>query len=122
MFPYKINYENSNWDTEEGGKAQNDIETADKQIFLDDDYLEYSFELSPAQLNNIKRYNATAKEYVEVEVDNCELTEDGKYFNCRSVEGGLLSEIRGNQSNAANTSYATILDNRDGSDLFYKKN
>ena len=61
----------------------------------------------------------TAKDYVEVEVDDCELFDKKRYLNCRSVENGLLSEIRQNQSNAASTSYATIIDNHDGSDLFY---
>ena len=122
MFPYKVNYEYSNWDTAEGEKARNEIETVDKDIFINDDYLEYSFELTPQQLKNIRTYNKSANDYVEVEVDHCELTADNKYLNCRSVDGGLLNEIRNGQNNAAGTSYATILDNHDGSDLFYRKN
>ena len=122
MFPYKVNYEYSNWDTSEGERVRNEIESADKEIFVNDDYLEYSFELTPQQLKNIRTYNKSANDYVEVEVDQCELTADGKYLNCRSVDNGLLSEIRKGQNNAAGTSYATILNDHDGSDLFYRKN
>ena len=40
------------------------------------------------------------------------------YLNCRSVNGGLLDEIRKNSQDGSVTGYATILNNKDGSDLF----
>ena len=120
MFPNEnLGVNNTNWDTEEGQAAKNSIETADTDIFTNDNYLEYSFELTPSQLKKIRSYNRKASQYVEVKVDNCEITDKGIYLNCRSVVGGLLDEIRKSANDGSNTGYATILKNKDGSQLFY---
>ena len=123
LFPVETNSEiSTNWDTEEGEEAKIAIENAADQIFNDDEYLQYSFELNPTQIKNIRAYNRSAASYVDIPVDKCELTEKGTYLKCRSVDGGLLYEIRSSQNDGSNSSYATILDNHDGSDLFYSSN
>ena len=122
LFPNaNLSEKETNWDTEEGRIAKSEIENANTDIFIDDKYVEYSFSLSPQQIKNIRVYNRTATQYVEVEVDNCELSEKGFYLNCRSVIGGLLDEIRKESQDGSVTGYATILNNKDGSDLFYRK-
>ncbi len=112
---------NTNWDSNEGEIAISVIESTNMSIFSDTEYLDYSFSLTPEQLKNIRGYNRNAKQYADVLVDNCEVTEKGMYLNCRSVEGGLLDEIRKSENDASNTKYATVLNNKDGSNLFYRK-
>ena len=119
LFPNaNLSEKETNWDTEEGRIAKTEIEDANTDIFTDEKYVEYSFSLSPQQIKNIRVYNRTASSYVDVLVDNCKLTEKGMYLNCRSVNGGLLDEIRKNSQDGSVTGYATILNNKDGSDLF----
>ena len=120
MFPNGYSsYEKTNWDTGEGITVKSEIEDANTNIFTDDNYIEYSFELTPLQIKNIKSYNSKATSYIDVAVDNCEITKEKRYLNCRSVNGGLLDEIRKSMTDESNVSYATILNNHDGLDLIY---
>ena len=115
-------YEKTNWDTSEGIITKSEIESTDTSIFTDDSMIQYSFELNPIQIKNIREYNKSAESYVEVPVDNCKITKENRYINCRSVSGGLLDEIRKGMNDESNTSFATIINNHDGLDLIYNGN
>ena len=115
-------YENTNWDTSEGIITKSVIESSNTDIFTDESMIQYSFSLNKNQINNIRDYNRSAESYVEVQVDNCEITKDNRYINCRSVSGGLLDEIRKSMNDESNISYATIINNHDGLDLIYNGN
>ena len=107
----------TNWDTQEGRQAVKVIEETDTRAFINNDIVQYSFSLTPQQIKNIRSYNRTASDYVDVKVDNCVVDERGIYLNCKVTEESILDQIRKNQNDASSTGYASINDGRDGTNL-----
>ncbi len=78
--------DNTNWSTEYGTIAKNEIAESSSRITNDDYYLEYSFDLTPESIREIKNYNSRMEKnggYLNNTLSNCTLTND-KYFNCES--------------------------------------
>ncbi len=104
LFPNGLDREN-NWSTPEGQQAREEIEASSNSIITSDEYLEYSFELTPEAITTIKNYNKN-KNYTDNSLRNCEI-KDGKYFNCQSE---FLNNIRAGGS----TNYGIVVNKGDG--------
>ena len=89
---------NSNWATEYGKIAKNEIEKSSSQI-NSDLYLEYSFDLTPQSIREIKSYNRKVEGqggYLnDTKISGTCTQKDNKFFNCKS---SFLEEIRGGNS------------------------
>lgn len=107
----------TNWDTQEGRQAVKVIEETDTRAFINNDIVQYSFSLTPQQIKNIRSYNRTASDYVDVKVDNCVVDERGIYLDCKVTEESILDQIRKNQNDASSSGYASINDGKDGTNL-----
>ena len=107
----------TNWDTQEGRQAVKVIEETDTRAFINNDIVQYSFSLTPQQIKNIRSYNRTASDYVDVKVDNCVVDERGIYLDCKVTEESILDQIRKNQNDASSTGYASINDGKDGTNI-----
>ena len=123
LFPHQENAALSstetNWDTQEGQVAIKVIEETDTDVFVNDEAVQYSFTLTPRQIKNIRSYNRTASDYVDVEVDDCYLDERGIYLNCKIGEESILNDIRNNQGNAL-TNYADVVNGKDGTNIVFE--
>lgn len=113
LFPNGV-IESSNWATVEGQIAANAIESTSDMIRNSNDLLEYSISLTPEQIRALKEYNATHKDFVSEEIDNCEIT-NGIYRNCRST---FLEILRGNTTELGTTQYGTLNPEYNGSKHF----
>ena len=106
MFPSGITKENSNWLTEEGQKAKEQIETTANDLVTDEEYLDYSITLSPTQIKNIREYNKNSGGYSDELIYNCDKDPvDGYYYNCNSY---FLDVLRGNAMEYSSGTYGNI--------------
>ena len=101
LFPNNVSNK-TNWFTENGINAKNDIEESAESISRSEkDYLEYSIELTPEVINNIKLYNASntsntnSMGYINNTLKDCTI-ENGIFINCKS---DFLQGIRNGSNN-----------------------
>ncbi len=97
LFPNDLSKNsNSNWQTEVGKIATNEIQKSSSSMTTNK-YLEYSFDLTPQSIKNIRTYNTQMEAqggYLNNTLKGC-TEQDGKFFNC---ESSFLNEIRGRNS------------------------
>ncbi len=106
LFPSGNLKENSNWSTEKGLKAKEDIESSSDELKTDEKYLDYSITITPSQIKNIKEYNETNSNYVDELIYNCDKDPvDGIYYNCNSY---FMDLLRGNVTEYSNGTYGNI--------------
>ena len=94
-----------NWDDADGRAAQSEIEASADTLVTTDEYLEYRFTLSKAQINELKKYNKEKQGYqTSIELYGCEDPDsnDGVFLNCKSRF--LQEDILKN----SNSRYATV--------------
>ena len=94
-----------NWDDADGRAAQAEIEASADTLVTTDEYLEYRFTLSKAQINELKKYNKEKQGYqTSIELYGCEDPDsnDGVFLNCKSRF--LQEDILKN----SNSRYATV--------------
>ena len=104
----------TNWDNENAKQVKDVIESTGKSVFTNPDFIQYSFTIGPDQIKSIRSYNNNnTSSYINTELNNCQV-KDGMYFNCRSK---FMDEIRNGNVDTSST-YATVNDNKDGSNLF----
>ena len=104
----------TNWDNENAKQLKDVIESTGKSVFTNPDFIQYSFTIGPDQIKSIRSYNNNnTSSYINTELNNCQV-KDGMYFNCRSK---FMDEIRNGNVDTSST-YATVNDNKDGSNLF----
>ena len=95
LFPYELS-ENSNWNTEIGKKAREEIEGNASKIGTSDDLIDYSITLTPEQIKSVKEYNKDASgnyisEKIYCKEENIDKTSSDKYLDCTSQ---YLNELR----------------------------
>ena len=106
MFPSGNTNVNSNWNTENGQRVKENIESSADQLKTNEKYLDYSITLSPNQIKNIKDYNNKNSSYSDELIYNCEKDPvDGIYYNCNSH---FMDLLRGNTSEYTNGTYGNI--------------
>lgn len=85
--------DNSNWDVNNPDSEYssfisgviNEIKTSGQEdLYATDEYLEYSYELTPDAILSIRNHNINVDYYEDVIPGSCTLS-DGKNFNCKSV-------------------------------------
>ena len=106
IFPSGDPKEGSNWATEDGQKALEDIENSASDLKTDERYLDASISLDPAQIKNIKEYNDLNGGYSNELIYNCEKDPiDGIYYNCNSY---FLDILRGNAAEYSSGTYGNV--------------
>ncbi len=106
LFPSGNLKEKSNWNTEEGLKAKESIESTADELKTNEKYLDYSITLNPSQIKNIKKYNDTNTSYIDEPIYNCKKDSvNGIYYNCNSH---FMDILRGNITEYSNGVYGNI--------------
>lgn len=107
-------YDNSNWDVNQSdasyssyvGKVIQEIEqSGENDLYAFDDYLEYSYELTPEAISSIREYNKTHTYFEKVIKNSCVIS-DNKLFECRSQ---FLSDLH-----TDNNRFGVIINKSDG--------
>lgn len=85
--------DNSNWDVNNPNDPEystfisgviNEIKTSgQEELYATDEYLEYSYELTPDAIRSIRSHNTNTEYFEDVIPGSCTMS-DGKNFNCRS--------------------------------------
>ena len=94
MFPssndgYTSNID-SNWATDNGHNATDQITYTAEDLITTDSYLDYRIVISPTQIKNIKEYNKQNDLYLNEEEVKCTIVDD-TYQNCQSP---FINELR----------------------------
>lgn len=105
IFPSGNTRTDSNWSTDNGIRAKEEIESTADILKTDEEKVDASITLGPSQIENIKQFNID-NGFSDELIYNCEKDPvDGIYYNCNSY---FLDILRGNATEYSSGSYGNI--------------
>ena len=118
MFPNGVKDE-TNWATEAGQTAKEQIENTANLIQTSEDLIDYRITLNPEQIKAIKQYNANHGGYINEVVRCSDKIDDSHYFNCTSE---FMDALRGRNDNYPSGTLGDLSSEYTGTNRYHQIN